>query len=109
MLQEEHSAILLTFIKLPFVIKISVSSIFSAHLSQVLLYCEFKKITLMAYCLSPKVQKEIHVIYTFLDLNANQKHFSTRQWFCYLHILHLLRIILSPGCKVFISASPRIQ
>ena len=27
----------------------------------------------------------------------------------YVHILHLLRIILSLGCKVFISASPRMQ
>ena len=38
MLQGEHSAILLTFIKLPFVIKISALSIFSGHFSQVLLY-----------------------------------------------------------------------
>ena len=27
----------------------------------------------------------------------------------YLRILHLLLIILSLGCKVFISASPRVQ
>ena len=27
----------------------------------------------------------------------------------YLHILHLLLVILSPGCKAFISASPRMQ
>ena len=31
------------------------------------------------------------------------------QWFCYLCILHLLRIILSLGCKVFILANPRMQ
>ena len=35
-----HSAILATFIKLPFVIKIFVLSIFSGHLKQVLLLCE---------------------------------------------------------------------
>ena len=29
--------------------------------------------------------------------------------FCYLRILHLLRIILFMGCKGFISASPMIQ
>ena len=28
--------------------------------------------------------------------------------FCYLRILHLLRIILSMGCKGFISASPMV-
>ena len=38
MLQEEHSAILSTFIKLPFVIKIFVLSILSSRLRQVLLY-----------------------------------------------------------------------
>ena len=39
MLQGEHSAILSTFIKLPFVIKISVLSInLSGHLRQILLY-----------------------------------------------------------------------
>ena len=38
MLQGEHSAILLTFIKLPFVIKIFVLSIFSGRFTQVLLY-----------------------------------------------------------------------
>ena len=38
MLQGEHSAILLTFIKLPFGIKIFVLSIFSGRLIQVLLY-----------------------------------------------------------------------
>ena len=37
MLPLEHSAILLIFIKLPFVIKIFVLSIFSGHLRQVLL------------------------------------------------------------------------
>ena len=31
------------------------------------------------------------------------------QWCFYLCILHFLRIILSPRCKVFISASPRMQ
>ena len=31
------------------------------------------------------------------------------QWFCYLGILHLLLTILSLGCKVFISANPRMQ
>ena len=41
MLQGEHSAILLIFIKLPFVIKIIVLSILSGHLTQVLLYIEF--------------------------------------------------------------------
>ena len=29
-----------------------------------------------------------------------------RQWFCYLRILHLLRRILSLGCKVFIQRVP---
>ena len=38
MLQGEHSAKLLTFIKLPFVIKIFVLSIFSGRFTQVLLY-----------------------------------------------------------------------
>ena len=38
MLKGEHSAILLTFIKLPFVIKIFVLSILSGSLRQVLLY-----------------------------------------------------------------------
>ena len=38
MLLGEHSAILLTFIKLPFVIKIFVLSILSGQLRQVLLY-----------------------------------------------------------------------
>ena len=38
MLQWEHSAILSTFIKLPFVIKIFVLSITSGRLRQVLLY-----------------------------------------------------------------------
>ena len=39
MLQEEHSAILSTFIKLPFVIKTSVLPFFlSGHFTQVLLY-----------------------------------------------------------------------
>ena len=38
MLQEEHSAILSTFIKLPFVIKIFVLSILSGRFTQVLLY-----------------------------------------------------------------------
>ena len=37
-IQGEHSAILLTFIKLPFVIKIFVLSIFRGHFTQVLLY-----------------------------------------------------------------------
>ena len=41
MLQGEHSAILLTFIKLPFVIKIIVLSIFeSGRFTQVLLYLQ---------------------------------------------------------------------
>ena len=38
MLQGEHSAILLTSIKLPFVIKICVLSLLSGRLRQVLLY-----------------------------------------------------------------------
>ena len=38
MLPLKHSAILLTFIKLPFVIKIFVLSILSGHFTQVLLY-----------------------------------------------------------------------
>ena len=38
MLQGEHSAILLTFIKLPFAIEIFVLSILSGRLRQVLLY-----------------------------------------------------------------------
>ena len=32
-----------------------------------------------------------------------------KQWFSYMRILHLLHIILSLGCKVFISASLRMQ
>ena len=40
LLQGEHSAILLTCIKLPFVIKIFVLSIFSGRFTQVLLYVE---------------------------------------------------------------------
>ena len=39
MLQGEHSAILLIFIKLPFVIKIFVLSILSGRFTQVILYC----------------------------------------------------------------------
>ena len=35
--------------------------------------------------------------------------FLRQQWFLYLRILYLLLIILSLGCKVFISASPRMQ
>ena len=42
MLQGEHSAILLTFIKLPFVIKIFVLSIFEWPFTQVLLCKEFE-------------------------------------------------------------------
>ena len=38
MLQGEHSAILLTFVKLPFIIKIFVLSILSGRSTQVLLY-----------------------------------------------------------------------
>ena len=38
MLQREHSAVLLTFIKLPFVIKIFVLSILSGRFTQALLY-----------------------------------------------------------------------
>ena len=40
MLQGEHSAILLTFIELPFVIMISVLSILSDRLTQILLYLD---------------------------------------------------------------------
>ena len=43
MLQGEHSAILLTFIKLPYVIKIFVLSILSGRLRQVLLYISIKE------------------------------------------------------------------
>ena len=42
MLHWEHSAILLTFIKLPFVIKIFVLSILSGRFTQVLLYTALK-------------------------------------------------------------------
>ena len=42
MLQGEHSAILWTFIKLPFVVKIFVLYILSGHFTQVLLYIVFK-------------------------------------------------------------------
>ena len=42
MLQGEYSAILLTFIKLPFVIKTFVLSIFGGCFTQVLLYVEIK-------------------------------------------------------------------
>ena len=42
MLQGEHSAILSTFIKLPFAIKIVVLSILNGRLKQVLLYCSSK-------------------------------------------------------------------
>ena len=38
MVQEEHCALLSTFVKLPFVIKIFVLSIFSGRFTQVLLY-----------------------------------------------------------------------
>ena len=41
MLQREHSAILVTFIKLPFVIKIFVLSIFKGCFTQILLYSTF--------------------------------------------------------------------
>ena len=40
MLEGEHSAILLTFIKLSFVIKVFILSIFSGSFTQVLLYME---------------------------------------------------------------------
>ena len=46
MLQREHSAILLTFIKLPFIIKIFVLSILSGHFTQVLLYTDNCLLTL---------------------------------------------------------------
>ena len=39
--QGEHSAILLIFIKLPFVTKVFVLSILNGHLRQVLLYFNF--------------------------------------------------------------------
>ena len=49
MLQEEHSAILLTFIKVPFVVKIFVLCLFlSGCLRQVLLYCKCSKILNMS-------------------------------------------------------------
>ena len=41
MLHREHSAILSTFIKLPFVIKNFVLSIFSGRFAQVLLYSQY--------------------------------------------------------------------
>ena len=41
--------------------------------------------------------------------NTQTEFKALLQWFCYLRILHLLRIILSLGCKVFISGSPRMQ
>ena len=41
MLHREHSAIFLTFIKLPFVIKIIVLSILTGCLTQVFLYTDF--------------------------------------------------------------------
>ena len=47
MLQEEHSEILLTFIRLPFVINFFVLSIFSGCFTQVLLYS-----AVSAWCLS---------------------------------------------------------
>ena len=42
-------------------------------------------------------------------VKENAKTITIQQGFCYLPIVHLLRIILSLGCKVFISASPRMQ
>ena len=47
MLQGEHSAILSTFIKLPFVIKIFFSLFLSCHLRQVLLYCVLCKMNIL--------------------------------------------------------------
>ena len=49
-----------------------------------------------------------------VDLGASIKKIKTVKQIktaviCYLRILHLLRIILSLGCKVFISVSPRMQ
>ena len=46
-LQVEHSAILSTFIKLPFVIKISVLSLLSGRFTQVLLYYYIQKYILI--------------------------------------------------------------
>ena len=50
MLQGEHSAILLTFIKLPFIIKIFVLSIFSGRFTQVLLCLLYFLVKIKVVC-----------------------------------------------------------
>ena len=56
MLQGEHSAILLTFMKLPFVIKIFGRLFWSGNFTQVLLYCLklslFGGLSVLSVCLS---------------------------------------------------------
>ena len=61
MLQEEHSAILLAFIKLPFVIKIFVLSIFEWQFAQVLLYFPTLGLEVATY-MAQKNVSSIHVL-----------------------------------------------
>ena len=71
--KDKNSAILLTFIKQPFVIKIFVLSNLSGHLTQVLLYmlCVFQKVDVLETVSESIKVGEFHVI-----LHAHS---------CYLH------------------------
>ena len=60
MLQREHSAILSTFIKLPFVIKIFIFSILSGRFTQVLLYNTIHYNTVHSYGSKHSTIKELH-------------------------------------------------
>ena len=65
MLQGEHSAILSTFIKLPFVVKIFVLSIFECpfysgftvlHFKEMMYFCPFKIVFISANSADPEMQ-----------------------------------------------------
>ena len=57
----EHSAILSTFIKLPFVVKTFVLSIFCGPFRQVLLYASLSKSSSLNKCLSFTQGYDMHV------------------------------------------------
>ena len=96
MLQGEHSAILLTFIKLSFIIEIFVLSILSGRFAQVLLYNEinsnfrilttdgqiFLKIMFYAFKCALNIEN-ISAILTLNAQNCNKSHllFSSTEMF----------------------------
>ena len=73
----EHSAILLTFIKLSFVIKIFVLSIFSGRFSQVLLYYSLPGIIQYLVSTAP-----VQLGYLLANNSIIQKH-------CHLGLVHI--------------------